>query len=431
MLQQLRRHGDSLLYALLFALVFLSVSIIPALGYKPVRFIVTDLNGEPLEGAVVTLETIDIVLVLPPTNEAGVTESVDPIPEGTYRVTVRWRSQYRNDSSLVFSGNIQIGEPYIFELKVNVFPVTIKLVTPKGVPIKGALVYINSQEVGFTKDDGTLKISRITGGSYDVKAMWLGVEVGPGIVDIGLEGIQIIAVQNVSQLTVYVRGAQGQGLNGATVRIEKAKSEIIRKLTDKDGKVEVELPDADYSLTVSYGEFKASMPVLLTTDTIKTIILDVFIELFGVGMSMAQFLLFIIMIDVIVIILAIFTHEYTIYRRGIFIKLSKREEETIEEKKKPPPKKAMKKHIRKVTHIIRNFVKWIVFIIILSFIISMILVIGMNKITGIDLSPQETFREISNWFLFLASSFISIFTTIETISYEIRKGKRSEKVRGD
>jgi hypothetical protein len=94
MLQQLRRHGDSLLYALLFALVFLSVSIIPALGYKPVRFIVTDLNGEPLEGAVVTLETIDIVLVLPPTNEAGVTESVDPIPERTYRVTVRWRSQY-------------------------------------------------------------------------------------------------------------------------------------------------------------------------------------------------------------------------------------------------------------------------------------------------------------------------------------------------
>ncbi|MEM2613674.1 MAG: hypothetical protein QXO15_05515 [Nitrososphaerota archaeon] len=90
-------------------------------------------------------------------------------------------------------------------------------------------------------------------------------------------------------------GAQGQRLFGATVRIKKAESEIMWKLTDKDGKVEVELPSANYSIEAYYGPFVDSTAVFLTKYEIKMISLDIFLELLGVGMSMANFLLFIVM----------------------------------------------------------------------------------------------------------------------------------------
>jgi len=107
-------------------------------------------------------------------------------------------------------------------------------------------------------------------------------------------------------LTVRVKGAQGQALEGAIVKVEKEGVEVATKVTDKDGVVNIELPAGSYSINAKYDEWYVSKMVNLNDDGVEELSVDVFIELFGVGMSMAQFLLLaMIAIALIIAVIAI------------------------------------------------------------------------------------------------------------------------------
>ncbi|MEM3028907.1 MAG: carboxypeptidase-like regulatory domain-containing protein [Thermoproteota archaeon] len=233
-----------------------------------------------------------------------------PLRSGTsYTIHAEWASRY--GTKAVVDSSVK---DMFSVVTMPVYDVTLRLVTPRGSSLVGVGVKVAGVDVGATSATGEVLVTQIPSGTYAVSAKWLDTDLNVPSLVVTTNGAVTLTPSNVHRLTVVVRGAQGQALEGATVRVTKGTVELT-KLTDKDGKAEIELPDASYDIAASYGQFTGSSSVSLTADTVKTINLDVFIEVFGVGMSMAQFLLFIVMIIVIVIVLAIVLHEYHIYRR--------------------------------------------------------------------------------------------------------------------
>jgi hypothetical protein len=234
-----------------------------------------------------------------------------PLRPGTsYAIHAEWTSRY--GTKAVVDSSVK---DLFSVVTLPVFDVTLRLVTPRGSSLVGVGVKVAGEDVGATSATGEVLVSQIPSGTYAVSAEWLGTALNVPSLVVTTNGAVTLTPSNVHRLTVVVRGAQGQALEGATVRVTKGETVEITKLTDKDGKAEIELPDASYDIATSYGQFTGSSSVSLTADKIVTVNLDVFLEFLGVGMSMAQFLLFIVMIIVIVIVLAIVLHEYHIYRR--------------------------------------------------------------------------------------------------------------------
>ncbi|MEM4976771.1 MAG: carboxypeptidase-like regulatory domain-containing protein, partial [Desulfurococcaceae archaeon] len=236
-----------------------------------------------------------------------------PLRPGTsYAIDAKWASRYAGKQAEVKNYPIKDLESVVI---MPVYDVTLRLVTRKGTPLAGVDVKVEGVDVGTTSGlTGEVLVTQIPSGTYSVSARWLDADLTMPSLTVTASGVVTLTPTNVYTLTVRVLGAQGQAIEGATVRVTKGAVELTR-LTDKDGKAEIELPGAGYNIEVTYGNFKATDSVTLNADTVKTVNLDVFIEVFGVGMTMAQFLLFIVMIIIIVIVLAVVIHEYHIYRR--------------------------------------------------------------------------------------------------------------------
>jgi len=236
-----------------------------------------------------------------------------PLRPGTsYAIDAKWTSRYGGKQAEVKNYPVKELESVVV---MPVYDVALRLVTRKGTPLAGVEVKVEGEPVGATTGlTGEVLVTQIPAGTYSVSARWLDTDLALPSLKVTASGIVTLTPTNVYTLTVRVLGAQGQAIEGATVRVTKGAVELTR-LTDKDGKAEIELPGASYNVEVTYGNFRATESVTLTTDTVKTVNLDVFIELFGVGMTMAQFLLLIVMIIIIVIVLAVVVHEYHIYRR--------------------------------------------------------------------------------------------------------------------
>ncbi|MEM3647510.1 MAG: carboxypeptidase-like regulatory domain-containing protein, partial [Thermofilum sp.] len=292
---------------------------------KPFRAYVRDLRisfvdeeGRPLTGVSVTAKRLlygryvwntEIAQIMQVESNTVLLPKVPLRPGTSYAIHAEWTSRY--GTKAVIDTSVKELES---ELKLPVYDVIVKLLTPRGAPLVGVPVKVAGVDVGATDATGGVTVTQIPSGTYPVASSWLDTALNLPSLVVTTKATLTLTPTNVHKLTVRVIGAQGQALEGATVRATKGAVEVTR-LTDKDGKAEIELPDASYNIDVSYGQFAKSDSVSLTTDTLKTVNLDVFIEFLGVGMSMAQFLLFIVMIIVIVLVLAIVIHEYHIYRR--------------------------------------------------------------------------------------------------------------------
>ena len=282
---------------------------------RDLRISFTDSAGRPVTGVTVKARhsvygwESDLAKALSvETNTA--TLSKVPMKTGTsYIIEAEWTSRYGTKATA--RASVTQTETTI---SLPIYDVTLRLLTPRGAPLVGVPVKVAGVDVGATSATGEVMVPQIPPATYSVAASWLDTALSLPSLVVSAPGSVTLTPTNVHRLTVRVIGAQGQALEGATVRATKGAVEVTR-LTDKDGKAEVELPDASYNIEVSYGQFTKSDSVSLTADTVKTVNIDVFVELFGVGMSMAQFLLFILMIVIIVIVLAIVVHEYHIYRR--------------------------------------------------------------------------------------------------------------------
>jgi hypothetical protein len=311
-----------LIFALISVYIPWSIPYISALGGKPIRFIVTDKYGKPLEGAIVVLQTIDNTYVLPPTDKDGITLSGDFIPSGIYHITVKWKTPYEGEEVIVYSENIKIEEPYIFDLKTQVFPIVIKIITPRGVPLDGTLVYLNGKAIGYTGHDGQIRVDRVTFGTYEVKTTWLGTDVSPGLVDITSEEVEVVVARNIVPIRIRVVGAREQGLPFAEVLITR-NNVTLQSFVDDQGILVTELPIGNYTIAAHYKGLGASQNVDLLSEATVILRTAVFMELFGASMTFSTFILWVIMVEIVVILLIIIAQEYNICMRNKLTKLYK------------------------------------------------------------------------------------------------------------
>jgi hypothetical protein len=237
-------------------------------------------------------------------------EKVPLMPGTSYTVEAEWSSQYGTKARTTAT----VKDMYTV-ITLPVYDVKLILLSPRGTPLVGIPVEIKGVKLGVTDATGAVTASRIPAGTYDVDATWLGTKLELPQLSVSSSAPQSLTAGNVFLLAVRVKGAQGQALEGASVRVSKAGEEVATRMTDKSGMASVELPAGSYSVEVKYGEWGASRDVNLNRNVIEELGVDVFIEIFGVGMSMAQFLLLIVMVIIIVLVLAIVIHEYHIYRR--------------------------------------------------------------------------------------------------------------------
>ncbi|MEM2088376.1 MAG: carboxypeptidase-like regulatory domain-containing protein [Thermoproteota archaeon] len=264
-----------------------------------------DVKGRPLENVHVVFDKWDI---------SGFTDGsgslmIEKMPRTSYMITAEWVSRYRSKAVV----RTAVEEDSVITMPV--YDATLELLTPKGTPITVADVFLNDIHLGRTDTDGGIQATQVPVGSYKVSAEWLEVDLVLQNISVTTSSEITLTPSNVHSLTVMVRGAQGQALEGAGVTVLKNGVELVRMLTDKGGNVEVELPDGDYTIETSFDQFLEETQVTLTSDKLVRVELDVFVKIFGFSMTLSQTILLILAAIIIIIALAIVLHEYHIYRR--------------------------------------------------------------------------------------------------------------------
>ncbi|MEM2641228.1 MAG: carboxypeptidase-like regulatory domain-containing protein [Thermoproteota archaeon] len=283
---------------------------------KDLRIEFRDAEGRPLSGVKAVASYRDPArgiswrLDVKVEGSTGVLEKV-PLMSGTsYMVEAEWESLYTTKARTTAT----VKDLYSV-ITLPVYDVKLTLLSERGTPLVGIPVEIKGVKLGVTDATGAVTASRIPAGTYDVDATWLGTKLELPQLVVSSSAPQPLTAKNVYLLAVRVKGAQGQALEGASVRVKKGEVEVVARMTDKAGMASVELPAGSYTVEAKYGEWSASRDVNLNRNVTEELGVDVFMELFGVGMSLAQFLLLIVMVIIIVLVLAIVIHEYHIYRR--------------------------------------------------------------------------------------------------------------------
>jgi len=264
-----------------------------------------DVKGRPLENVYVVFDKWGI---------SGFTDSsgslmIEKMPRTSYMITAEWVSRY--GSRVIVRTSVE-GDSVV---TMPVYDIVLGLLTPKGVSMTGVEVFLKRVYLGKTNVNGEILATQVPVGNYMVSAKWFGSDLVLQNINVTASDTIILTPSNVHSLTVMVRGAQGQALEGAGVTVLKNGVELVRMLTDRGGNAEVELPDGDYTIEVSFDQFLRRTQVTLTSDHLVKVELDVFFKMLGVSMTLSQTILLIIAILIIIIALAIVLHEYHIYRR--------------------------------------------------------------------------------------------------------------------
>ncbi|MGB9718724.1 MAG: MSCRAMM family protein [Thermoproteota archaeon] len=276
-----------------------------------------DANGRPLKNVRVILEEWGISGF---TDESG-TLLFERMPRISYKLTAEWVSRY---------GSKAVVKTTVTEDTVIVMPVydiVLRLLSPRGRLLANADVYLEGVYLGKADANGEVLATQVPSGNYTVSAKWLNSDLVFQKIGVTTGGEITVTPSNVHSLTIMVRGAQGQALEGAGVKIMRDGVELVRMLTDKGGNAEVELPDGTYTVEVSFDQFLRKTQVSLTSDSFIRVELDVFIRILGVGMTLSQTILLILAIMIVIIAIGIMLHEYHVYRRKklpqLFIKIPK------------------------------------------------------------------------------------------------------------
>ncbi|MEM2941131.1 MAG: hypothetical protein QW304_06250 [Thermoproteota archaeon] len=264
-----------------------------------------DVKGRPLENVHVVFDRWGI---------NGFTDGsgslmIEKMPRTSYMITAEWVSRYGSKAFV----RTTVEEDSVITMPV--YDTILELLTPKGTPITGVEVFLNNIPLGKTDTGGEIQATQVPVGNYKVSAEWLGVDLVLQNVSVTTSSEITLTPFNVHSLTVMVRGAQGQALEGAGVTVLKNSVELVRILTDKGGNAVVELPDGDYTIEISFDQFLKETQVTLTSDKLVRVELDVFVKILGFSMTLSQTILLILAAIIIIITLAVVLHEYHVYRR--------------------------------------------------------------------------------------------------------------------
>jgi len=243
---------------------------------------------------------------------------ISQAPLGAYKVTVNLAGvgTLAQQTIKIEKGRFETSTQ-IFEVRLDIFDVKLTFVSPFGTPLANAKVTITKPD-GTTVSDtldasGSIVVREVPPGNlqYTV-AEWNGlpVQFSGSVARAGEIGV---TVTKIGKLTVKVLGARGQGIDGATVAVEK----VGTFTTDASGVVSLELPSGSYGVTASKGGRTASATATVTDgkETVTELKLDIFLTLASWEMSSNEFLGLILLLVLLVLVLFIIAHEYAVYRR--------------------------------------------------------------------------------------------------------------------
>ncbi|MGQ9514935.1 MAG: hypothetical protein ACUVTL_07815 [Thermoproteota archaeon] len=246
------------------------------------------------------------------------------VPAGSMEIVVAWKSVYNPEPVTIARSAITIDRMLDIFIISTVYDIELQLITPKGNPIMNAEVWLADVLLGKTDANGKVYATQVpslytpTHRSYPVKAKWLGVDMGIGEINVTHTGTYVFTAKNVATLTVQVIGAHRQGLSAANIEIKTSDGKIVYSgISNEQGIVGVEVPYGTYSISVNYKGFTNTALATVSTPegTVQIVSTDVFAEIFGMAMTFATFILWLISALIVVLILVIAIHEYHIYRR--------------------------------------------------------------------------------------------------------------------
>jgi hypothetical protein len=284
------------------------------LALRDVSFTVVDRQGRPLSGARVSvspnLMRADDVQLRP-----DQIFTLLRIPDGrTYDFTVEWTSPFGTTAKAVVR-ETPAGLQARGSIVVPVDDISVKVVDFDGRPVAGAAIKFAGQDVGSTDSQGVIIVGQVPLDSdYTISVSKEGTEIGSDRVRFTASRTSVTIQAGIYDITVLVKGAAGQPIQGALVELIKGGTTIARAATDASGTaVFAKLVGADYTVRAAYEQFSSTASLAKGTRSAQ-ITLDLYTVLLGVPMTFATFLALIIGLILLVIVVVVIVSEYIRWR---------------------------------------------------------------------------------------------------------------------
>jgi len=224
------------------------------------RFVVMDRQGRPLDGARLSIEPpsgVEISYV-----SGGVFRLRLPA-SGTYRLRAEWTSPYGTTAKEFIDGTpAELQSKNSITLPVE--DITIKTVDLDGRPVADAFVRFAGKDVGSTDSQGIIIVRQVPlDHSYVIIVTKEGIEIGSDRVQFTTSRTSATIQAGIYDVTVLVKGAAGQPIQGALVELIRGGTTIARTRTDDGGRaVFSRVVGSDYIVKATYEQFSstASLP---------------------------------------------------------------------------------------------------------------------------------------------------------------------------
>jgi hypothetical protein len=284
------------------------------LALRDVSFTVVDRQGRPLSGARVSVSP-DLVRTDDIQLRPDQIFTLLRVPDGrTYDFTIEWTSPYGTTARAAVR-ETPAGLQARGSIVVPVDDISVKVVDFDGRPVAGAAIKFAGQDVGSTDSQGVIIVGQVPlDNDYTISVSKEGTEIGSDRVRFTASRTSATIQAGIYDITVLVKGAAGQPIQGALVELIKGGTTIARAATDASGTaVFTKLVGADYTVRAAYEPFSSTASLAKGTRSAQ-ITLDLYTVLLGVPMTFATFLALIIGLILLVIVVVVIVSEYIRWR---------------------------------------------------------------------------------------------------------------------
>jgi hypothetical protein len=284
------------------------------LALRDVSFTVVDRQGRPLSGARVSVSP-DLVRTDDIQLRPDQIFTLLRVPDGrTYDFTIEWTSPYGTTARAAVR-ETPAGLQTRGSIVVPVDDISVKVVDFDGRPVAGAAIKFAGQDVGSTDSQGVIIVGQVPlDNDYTISVSKEGTEIGSDRVRFTASRTSATIQAGIYDITVLVKGAAGQPIQGALVELIKGGTTIARAATDASGTaVFTKVVGADYTVRAAYEQFSSTASLAKGTRSAQ-ITLDLYTVLLGVPMTFATFLALIIGLILLVIVVVVIVSEYIRWR---------------------------------------------------------------------------------------------------------------------
>jgi hypothetical protein len=284
------------------------------LALRDVSFSVVDRQGRPLSGARVNISprlVRDEDMHLTPDTVFTLLR----LPDGrAYDFTVEWTSGFGTTAKAIVC-ETPAGLQARGSITVPVDDVSIKVVDLEGRPVAEATIKLAGKDVGSTDSQGIIIVGQVPlDNDYTITVTREGMEIGSDRVRFTASRTSATIQAGIYDITVLVKGAAGQPIQGALVELIKDGTTIARAATDVSGTaVFTKAIGEDYEVRASYGQFRAETGLPRGMRN-KQITLDIYTLLLGVPVNFPTFLILTIGFILLIIVVVVAVSEYINWR---------------------------------------------------------------------------------------------------------------------